>query len=249
MGRTIIITGCNRGIGNAILKRFAKEENVCILAHARKESSDFLRDIEVVEENNPGVEIAPFYCDLSDKDAVNASFSELLKSHKKIDVLVNNAGVVMPNTSFLMMDDYIIRTSFEVNFFAQVKITQMVCRAMIRNKGGAIVNMASIAAFTGLEGQFEYTCGKAAIVGMTNRLAKELAAYHIRVNAVAPGMINTDMIMQMDDNMRENLINRNVSRRLGQPKEIADAVYYLASDEASFINGQTLVVDGGGNSI
>ena len=249
MGRTVIITGCNRGIGNAILKRFAREDGVCILAHARKETSGFLSDIASVKENYPGVEIIPFYCDLSDKDAVNASFSELLKNYKKIDVLVNNAGVVMPNTAFLMMDDNTLRTSFEVNFFAQVKITQMVCRAMIRNKGGAIVNMASIAAFTGVEGQFEYTCGKAAIVGMTNRLSKELAAYHIRVNAVAPGMINTDMIMQMEDNMREELINRTVSGRLGKPEEIANAVYYLASDEASFVNGQTLLVNGGGNRI
>lgn len=249
MGRTVIITGCNRGIGNAILKRFAKEEGVTILAHARKESAEFLSDIAAVKENDPGIEIVPFYCDLSDKEAVNASFSELLKNYKKVDVLVNNAGVVMPNTAFLMMDDNTLRTSFEVNFFAQVKITQMVCRAMIRNKGGAIVNMASIAAFTGVEGQFEYTSGKAAIVGMTNRLSKELAAYHIRVNAVAPGMINTDMIMQMEDNMREDLIRRTVSHRLGEPEEIANAVYYLASDEASFVNGQTLIVNGGGNSI
>ena len=249
MGRTVIITGCNRGIGNAILKRFAKEDGVCILAHARKEAPGFLSDIAAVKESNPGIEIVPFYCDLSDKEAVNSSFSELLKTYKKIDVLVNNAGVVMPNTAFLMMDDNTLRTSFEVNFFAQVKITQMVCRAMIRNKGGAIVNMASIAAFTGVEGQFEYTCGKAAIVGMTNRLSKELAAYHIRVNAVAPGMINTDMIMQMEDNMREDLINRTVSKRLGEPEEIANAVYYLASDEASFVNGQTLLVNGGGNSV
>ena len=249
MGRTVIITGCNRGIGNAILKRFAKEDGVCILAHARKETPGFLSDIAAVKESNPGIEIVPFYCDLSDKEAVNSSFSELLKTYKKIDVLVNNAGVVMPNTAFLMMDDNTLRTSFEVNFFAQVKITQIVCRAMIRNKGGAIVNMASIAAFTGVEGQFEYTCGKAAIVGMTNRLSKELAAYHIRVNAVAPGMINTDMIMQMEDNMREDLIKRTVSKRLGEPEEIANAVYYLASDEASFVNGQTLLVNGGGNSV
>ena len=122
----------------------------------------------------------------------------------------------------------------------------MVCRAMIRNKTGAIVNMASVAAFSGIEGQFEYTAGKAAIVGMTRRLANELAPYNIRVNAVAPGMTNTDMIMQMDDHMRTQLIERSVSHRLGEAHEIADAVYFLASDEASFINGQILTVNGGG---
>lgn len=248
MGRKVIITGSNRGIGNAILKRFAQEEDVCILAHARKETSVFLLEIEEVKKKNLGIEIVPFYCDLANAEEIKASFSEILKAYKRIDVLVNNAGVVMPSKSFLMMDDETLRTSFEINFFAQVKITQMVCRAMIRNKSGAIVNMASVAAFSGVEGQFEYTASKAAMVGMTRRLSNELAPYHIRVNAVAPGMTNTDMIMQMDNQMRENLLDRVIAHRLGKPSEIANAVYFLASEEASFINGQSLLVNGG-NSV
>lgn len=244
MGRTIIITGSNRGIGKAILKRFAEEKEVCILAHARKENQQFLSDIEGLKKSYPDIEIVPFYCDLAIPDELKASFAEVLKSYKKIDVLVNNAGVVMPSKSFLMLDDHTLRTSFEINFFAQVKITQMVCRAMIRNKSGAIVNMSSVAAFSGVEGQFEYVSSKAAIVGMTRRLSKELSAYDIRVNAIAPGMTNTDMIMQMDENMRNDLLNKHNAHRLCEPYEIANAVYYLASDEASFINGQILFVNG-----
>lgn len=248
MGRKVIITGSNRGIGKAILERFAKENGICILAHARKETAEFINNIEEIKRTHSNIEIVPFYCNLANLDEIKASFSELLKTYKKIDVLVNNAGVVMPSKSFLMLDDNTLRISFEINFFAQVKITQMVCRAMIRNKSGAIVNMSSVAAFSGVEGQFEYTAGKAAIVGMTRRLSNELASYNIRVNAVAPGMTNTDMIMQMEDHMREGLLNKTVAHRLGEPSEIADVVYFLASEESSFVNGQILQVNGGGYS-
>lgn len=246
MGRTVIITGTNRGIGNAILRRFAQEDEICILAHARKESDEFLQDLKFIQSNYPKASIVPFYFDLNDPESIKVSLAAILKEHKKIDVLVNNAAVVMPNKSFLMMDQDTLRKSFEVNFFAQVQITQIVSRAMIRNKSGAIVNMASIAAFSGIEGQFEYVSGKAAIVGMTRRLANELGDYHIRVNAVAPGLIHTDMIMQMDETMRQRLIERTIMHRLGKPEEIASTVYFLGSDEASFVNGQTIIVNGGG---
>ena len=248
MGRTVIITGSNRGIGNAILKRFAQEEDVCILAHARKETSDFISCLDEVKRDYPRIVITPFFCDLSKQEEIKDSFSKLLKDNKKVDVLINNAGVLMPSKSFLMIDDETLRQTFEVNFFAQVKITQMVCRAMIRNGGGAIVNMSSVAAFSGVEGQFDYTASKSAVVGMTRRLSNELAPYHIRVNAVAPGMTKTDMIMQMDDHLRDKLVNSIIAHRLGEPYEVANAVYYLSSNESSFINGQILLVNGGGIS-
>lgn len=249
MGRTVIITGSNRGIGHATLKRFAEEEDICILAHARKETPEFLAKIDEVLKAHPGIQIEPFYCDLGSAEQIKTSFSDVLKRFRKIDVLVNNAAVVTPPKTFLMMDDATLRTCFEINFFAQVKITQLVCRAMIRNKSGAIVNMASVAALSGVEGQFDYTTSKAAVVGMTRRLSNELAPYNIRVNAVAPGMTNTDMIMQMDDQMRADLIDRLIARRLAEPSEIANAVYFLANDEASFINGQVVLLNGGGGII
>ncbi len=248
MGRTVIITGTNRGIGKAILERFAKEEGICILAHARRETEEFTEIINELRTVQSGVAIYPLYFDLAKPEEIKESLGKVLKEHKKIDVLVNNAGVVMPSKSFLMMDDRTLRTSFEINFFAQVKITQMVCRAMIRNGTGTIVNMASVAAFSGVEGQFEYTAGKAAVVGMTRRLSNELAPYNIRVNGVAPGLINTDMIMQMNDEMRNSLLKKTIAQRLGEPEEVANIVYFLASEEASFVNGQCLLVNGGGYS-
>ncbi len=246
MGRTVLITGTNRGIGRAILERFAKEEEITILAHARREIKEFSLMIEELVKNNPTIKISPVYFDLKKSDEMKNALKEALSVHKKVDVLVNNAGVVLESRAFLMTDMNQVRESFEVNFFAQTEITQIVSRAMIRNRKGAVVNMASIAAFTGIEGQFEYVSGKAAIVGMTKKLSKELAAYGIRVNAVAPGMINTEMIMQMEDGMREGLKDRLVAKRMGEPEEIANAVYFLGSDEASYISGQTLIVDGGG---
>ncbi|MCR4818297.1 MAG: SDR family oxidoreductase [Fretibacterium sp.] len=245
MGRTIIITGTRRGIGKAILERFAEEADVTILAHARKETPEFADGLRKIEEER-GCKIEPLYFDLRNSDEIKEALSRALKEYKKIDVLVNNAAVVMPSQSFLMASMEMIRESFEVNFFAQVQITQMVCRAMIRNKSGAVVNMASVAAFSGVEGQFEYVCGKAALVGMTRRLANELAPHHIRVNAVAPGMIDTDMLAQMEPEMRGKLLEHSIARRMGKPEEIANAVYFLASGEASFVNGQALLVNGGG---
>lgn len=246
MGRTVLITGTNRGIGKAIMERFAKEENVTILAHARKEADEFSSLITLIKNDYPTIEIVPVYFDLTNTDQIKNALKDVLTRHKKIDVLVNNAGVVLPSKSFLMLDMEQVRKSFEINFFSHVLITQIVCRAMIRNNGGTIVNMASVAALSGVEGQFEYTCGKAAIVGMTRRLANELAPYNIRTNAVAPGMIQTDMIMQMSEELRTKLTNRLVYGRLGLANEIANTVYFLGSNESNYINGQVLPVNGGG---
>lgn len=248
MGRTVLITGTNRGIGKAILKRFAKEEDITILAHARAESKEFKSVLSQLGSEYPTASLVPVYFDLEDSEDIQASLKEALSIHKKIDALVNNAGVMMPCKPFLMTDMNQIRKTFEINFFAQVQITQLVTRAMIRNRGGAIVNIASVAALSGVEGQFDYTASKAAIVGMTRRLSSELGVYNIRCNAVAPGMIETDMIYQVDDESRESLLKNRITKRLGSAENVADAVYFLGSDASEYINGQILKIDGGGIS-
>ena len=248
MSRTVIITGTNRGIGKAILERFAEEENITILAHARKESEEFTAIIEALKAEHPTMTIVPVYFDLTDSEQMKASLKEALSVHKKVDVLVNNAGVMMPCKPFLMTDIDQIRETFEVNFFSHVQITQLVVRAMIRNRKGSIVNMASVAALSGVEGQFDYTTSKAAIVGMTRRLSAELGAYNIRCNAVAPGMIETDMIHIIDAAYREELLKNRITKRLGNPENVADMIYFLGSDSAEYINGQIIKIDGGGIS-
>lgn len=247
MGRKVIITGTNRGIGLAILERFAQEKDAYILAHARRETEEFISTINSIEKNNAQCKIEPLYFDLRNSDEIKSSLSQVLKVHKKIDVLVNNAAVLMPPQSFLMTDMNILREAFEINFFAWILITQLVCRAMIRNGSGAIVNISSVAALSGIEGQIDYTTSKAAVIGMTKRLANELAVHNIRTNAVAPGMTDAGMMKQMKSDMLARVIESLPCRRVARPEEIANAVYFLASDEASYINGHVLVVNGGGN--
>ena len=240
-----LVTGGSRGIGRAVAVRLAKM-GYNVLINYMSNDAEAQKTLEMIREAGTDGELLKF--DVSSAEEAKTALESWQAAHPDdyIDVLVNNAGVVLPSKAFLMTDMDQVRESFDVNFFAQTEITQIVCRAMIRNRKGSIVNMASIAAFTGIEGQFEYVSGKSAIVGMTKKLSKELAAYGIRVNAVAPGMINTEMIMQMEDSMREGLKERLVAKRMGEPSEIANTVYFLGSEEASYISGQTLIVDGGG---
>ncbi len=248
MGRVIFITGCNRGIGRAVVNKFAKTEpDAKILAHARKETPEFLEFINLIK--NAGVEIEPVYFDLSKPDEIKSSLTAMLKANKKIDVLVNNAGVVKEPKSFLMCDMQTLRETFEINFFAQAMITQIICRALIRNGSGAIINLSSAAGMFGAEGRFEYSASKSAIACMTKCLALELAPFKIRVNAVAPGMTDTEMISTMEDKARNNLIANSVSKRLANPDEIANVIYFLASENSSYINGQILIANGGGYSL
>ena len=156
MGRTVLITGTNRGIGKAILTRFAKEDSVTILAHARRESEEFSDMIKNLKDSNPSIDIVPVYFDLKDSEEMKAAMKTALSVHKKVDVLVNNAGVVLPSKAFLMTDMNQVRDSFDVNFFAQTEITQIVCRAMIRNRKGSIINMASIGLSAWLYGFSKY---------------------------------------------------------------------------------------------
>lgn len=244
MGRIVLITGSNRGIGKAILERFAEENDITLLAHARKSSPEFDSFLDSVRSVT-GNSVIPVYFDLSDIGCMKSEISKLLKSIRTIDVLVNNAGVVFPNSSFLMTDIKTIRDSFEVNFFAPVILSQLIAKAMIRRRSGLIINMASIAAKNVSAGQFEYVTAKAAMVAMTKKLAMELSPFGIRCNAVSPGLTDTDMIGNMNDGLREDFIKHISMKRLASPSEIANVVYFLCSEQSSYINGQNISVDGG----
>lgn len=243
LNKTAVITGCSRGIGKSVLEVFAK--NKCnIWACTRKQSADFEHMIAALSgENN--VKITPLYFDLYQDEEIKEAMKQIYSSKQKIDILVNNAGATSPNALFLMSSIHTIKENFEANFFSQMLVTQYVSRLMAKQNSGSIINIASIAGLDGGPGQLEYCSSKAAIIGATKKLSHELSTYNIRVNAIAPGLVETEMLDNMTDELKKRILNQTTLHRLGQPIEIANSVLFLASDLSSYITGQILRVDGG----
>lgn len=241
-GKNVVITGSSRGIGLAILEQFAKE-GANIAACSNKKSDVVVQTyMEIAEKNN--VKIIPFFFDMSNEEAVKEGVKEIKSAMPIVDVLVNNAGIshIAP---FMMsrMDD--LHRVFQVNYFSQMVLTQGLLGGLKKAKGAAIVNMTSIAGLDGGVGVAAYGSSKAAIALTTKVLAQELAFFKIRVNGVAPGMVETDMAVSMGEKAAENTSNAAALKRLAKPEEIAHMVVFLASEQASYITGQVVRVDGG----
>lgn len=242
-GKRAIVTGSNRGIGRAVLERFA-ENGADIFAHARKPTDEFSEECSKIEQKY-NVNVYPVYFDAEKSDEIKQAVKEIISISKEIDILVNNMGTVNSVKLFQMTTMQEIRKEFEVNFFAQMELTQYISRQMFRRKQGSIINISSCAGMDGNTGMLQYVSSKAALIGATKRLAIELGAANIRVNSVAPGLTETDMGNQMRNDLAQETLQHLIIKRKAKPEEIADAVVFLASDMASFITGQTLRVDGG----
>lgn len=241
--KNAFITGCNRGIGKAIATEFAKQ-GANVYAHARKETSEFLEYIKKLSDTYH-VKVEPIYFDMSSEEEIKQGIKTLFSMEKNIDILVNNAGVVNQVRLFQMTKMQEIKDEFEINFFAQMLITQLISKKMLRQKQGSIVNISSCAGLDGNTGMLEYVSSKAAMIGATKRLAIELGKHNIRVNSVAPGLTDTDMGGMMNEELEKQNYEHLIIKRKAHPEEIAQAVVFLASDMASFITGQILRVDGG----
>ena len=241
--KNTVITGCNRGIGKEIIKVFA-ENGANIWACVRRESGTFSKYINNLEQKH-SVSINPVYFDLSDEEQIKTGVKTIKETKEPVDILVNNAGVIF-TALFQMTSMQKLKEMFEINYFSQMLLTQYISRIMMRQKSGSIINISSSAALEGNEGRTGYASAKAAMIASTKVLAKELAPYNIRVNAVAPGLTQTEMMESStpEDAVKETL-NRICMKRVGQPEEIANSVLFLASDLSSYMTSQVLRVDGG----
>lgn len=240
-GKTAMITGCNRGFGKTIMKLFASE-GANIIACARTKNEEFEHDLAAVAEEYK-VTITPIYFDLSDETAIKAGLKEIKALKIPVDILVNNAGIAhLAIVPFTRMSD--VRNVFQINYFAQLQIIQGMYNILSKSKG-CIVNMASVAGIDGDAGNAVYGATKASMILLTKVLSKEMANAGVRVNAVAPGLSATDLADVMGDKAKESMVAQSSMHRLGTPEEIAKTVLFLASDDASFITGQIIRVDGG----
>jgi len=236
-----VVTGAGRGIGRAIALRLAAEGGRVACVSRTERNANKIAD----EINATRPDVARAYAvDVADHGAVQRSGAKILEDFGKIDILVNNAGVTRDGLSMRMsIEDW--DTVINTNLKGAFSFVQAVQRAMIKQRNGRIINISSVIGLIGNAGQTNYAASKAGLIGFTKSLARELASRNITVNAIAPGFITTDMTAGLSDDIKNTIRSKIPLGKSGTPEDIASAVAFLASAEASYITGQVLCVDGG----
>ena len=236
-GKNALVTGASGDIGKSIALALHSAGAQVIISGTRLEPLEALR-------NELGDRVQIILCDLSDKDAVQLLPNKALESLGSIDILINNAGITKDNLLMRMSDDD-WNDVINVNLFATMLLCRGVLRGMMKSRWGRIVNISSVVGVTGNPGQANYAASKAGLIGMSKSLAYEVASRGITVNCVAPGFISTAMTDQLTDKQKDSIISSIPSNRMGDSTDVASAVLYLTSNEASYVTGQTLHVNGG----
>ncbi len=236
-----IVTGAGRGIGHAIALRLANEG--ARIASVSRTEANAQRTADEINALRPDA-AKPYSVDVADHAAVQAVGARIIDDFDQVDILVNNAGVTRDGLSMRMsVADW--DTVLNTNLRGAFNFVQAVQRTMLKQRRGRIINISSVIGLIGNAGQANYAASKAGLIGFTKSLAREVASRGITVNAVAPGLIETDMTSVLSEEIRKNILSRIPLNTLGQPDDIAGAVAFLASAEAKYITGQVLAVDGG----
>ena len=240
-GKTALVTGASRGIGRAVA--------LCLAAEGARVAINYAGNVKAAEEVKASVEAAggtAILCqaDIADSAAVEAMVADVVKEFGAIDILVNNAGITR-DTLLMRMKDEDFAKVLDTNLKGVFYCTKAVSKLMMKKRSGRIVNMASVVGLVGNAGQTNYAAAKAGVIGFSKSAAKELASRGITVNVVAPGFIGTDMTAGLPESVKEKMLTDIPLSRMGEPEDVANAVLFLASDQASYITGQVVNVDGG----
>ncbi len=240
-GNVALITGASRGIGAAIAYQLSLK-GITVLINYSKSEEAAVELAQRIRREGGNCDLVRF--DVSNFDEVEAAVKEIVDKHKRIDYLVNNAGITKDNLILRMTNDE-IESVLDVNLKGAINCCRHVSKYMVKNKFGVIVNISSVVGLMGNAGQANYASSKAGLVGLTKSLARELGSRNIRVNAVAPGYIETEMTEKLNVLQRKALMSNLVIKRLGKPEDVANVVEFLLSEEASYITGEVINVSGG----
>jgi 3-oxoacyl-[acyl-carrier protein] reductase len=240
-GKSAVITGGSRGIGRAICLRLAEQGADVVFSYRGNETAAAATAAAI---EGLGRRAIAFQGDVTDPLAAEALVKAALQAFGKVDILVNNAGITRDDL-IMRMDLDAWRSVLETNLFGAFYTTKAVTRPMLKARGGRIVNITSVSGQAGQTGQANYSAAKAGLIGLTKATARELASRGITANAVAPGFVLTELTQDLPDALKDEIIKRTPLARFGTPEEIASAVAFLASDDAAYITGQVLAVDGG----